>query len=261
MRANQPWLKQITKLGFLLMVGASMSADAGLFGFGGTSWKEEVLLHDGSKIIVKRSQSYGGRHEIGQSSPIKEQEITFTLPKSNKTFTFKSEYSEDIGGRNFNLLALHILNGTPYIVAEPWLCLSYNKWGRPNPPYVFFKHDGKEWQLISLVEFPAEFKTINLVVSAANYDFEKTIAEQSVISVERVKELNAGPGILKTIRHAPYPEAAGTCGEMIYDGKGTWRGIDTFSKKPTYEACLQYCEQKKISPQYCPCETLFKGKK
>jgi Ca2+-binding RTX toxin-like protein len=27
-----------------------MSAYAGLFGFGGTSWKEEVLLHDGSKL-------------------------------------------------------------------------------------------------------------------------------------------------------------------------------------------------------------------
>jgi hypothetical protein len=27
-------------------------------GFGGTSWKEEVLLHDGSTFIVKRSQSY-----------------------------------------------------------------------------------------------------------------------------------------------------------------------------------------------------------
>jgi hypothetical protein len=32
----------------LLML--SMSASAGLFGFGGTSWKEEVLLHDGRKI-------------------------------------------------------------------------------------------------------------------------------------------------------------------------------------------------------------------
>lgn len=261
MRTIHGMLKQITKFGLILMMGGSMSAEAGLFGFGGTNWKEEVLLHDGSKIIVKRSQSYGGRHEVGQSGSIREQEITFTVPSTNKTFTFKSEYSEDIGGRNFNLLALHILNGTPYIVAEPWLCLAYNKWGRPNPPYIFFKHDGKEWQRIPLAEFPAEFKTINLVVSAANYDFEKTIAEQSVISTELVKKLNEGPGTLKAIRHEPYPGAEGSCTEMIYDGKSTWRGIDTFSKKPTYEACLQYCEQKKISAQYCPCEKLFKGKK
>jgi hypothetical protein len=43
-----------------------MSADAGLFGLGGTSWKEEVLLHDGSTILVDRSVVRGGRHEIGR---------------------------------------------------------------------------------------------------------------------------------------------------------------------------------------------------
>ena len=37
------------------------NACAGLFGFGGDSWKEEVLLHDGAKIVVKRSLSYSGR--------------------------------------------------------------------------------------------------------------------------------------------------------------------------------------------------------
>jgi hypothetical protein len=40
-------LKQIAKLGLLLMMRVSMSANAGLLGFGGNSWKEEVLLHDG----------------------------------------------------------------------------------------------------------------------------------------------------------------------------------------------------------------------
>ena len=37
-----------------LTMGMSMNADAGLFGFGGDSWKEEVLLHDGQKIILQR---------------------------------------------------------------------------------------------------------------------------------------------------------------------------------------------------------------
>lgn len=147
---------------FLLIMGICLSAEAGLFGFGGDSWREEVLLHDGGKIIVKRSQTYGGRHEIGQPDPIKEQTISFTLPSSNATIKWTSEYSEDVGRANFNLLALHILNGTPYIVAEPNLCLSYNKWGRPNPPYVIFKYGGKEWQRIQMSELPAVFKTVNL---------------------------------------------------------------------------------------------------
>ncbi|MFH1818743.1 MAG: hypothetical protein ABIK08_01230 [Pseudomonadota bacterium] len=172
----------------LMVLGGVMSAEAGLFGFGGDSWKEEVLLHDGSKIIVKRSQSYGGRHEIGQKPPVKEQELTFTLPNSNRSITWKSEYSEDIGRANLNLLALHVLNDTPYVVAEPNLCLAYNKWGRPNPPYVFFKYDGKVWQRISLTEFPAVLKKINLVVSTKRH--KDTLTAQPVVTAKLVSELN-----------------------------------------------------------------------
>lgn len=167
---------------FIAMLGASMSACSS------TAWKEEVLLHDGQKIIVKRSQSYGGRHEIGQRPPIKEQEIAFTVPATHKTLTFKSEYGEDIGRANFKLLALHILNDIPYIVASPNLCLSYNKWGRPNPPYVFFKHDGKTWQRILLSDFPTEFKDINLVINTKGE--EKIITAQSLVTAELVKKLN-----------------------------------------------------------------------
>ncbi len=94
-------LRAFRTISAVLALGISVGACAGLPGVGGTSWKEEVLLHDGSKIVVKRSQSYGGRHEIGQTPPIKEQDITFTLPDSGKTITWKSEYGEDIGRSNF----------------------------------------------------------------------------------------------------------------------------------------------------------------
>lgn len=189
MRTPQLWLKQITKFGFLLMMGVSMNADAGLFGFGDKSWKEEVLLHDGSKIIVKRSQTRGGSHEIGQPPPVKEHTIFFTLPNSSKTITWTSEYGEDVGRANFDLLAVHVLNGTPYIVVSPNLCLSYNKWGRPNPPYVFLKYDGKGWQRIPLSEFPAEFKTINVAVSTLGD--EDKLTSLGFVSAEKIRELNS----------------------------------------------------------------------
>lgn len=255
MRIWNGMMKRITYFCLVVVMGASMNAEAGLFGFGGTSWKEEVLLHDGSKIIVKRSQSYGGRHEIGQGGSIKEQEIAFTLPNPSKTITFKDEYSEDIGSRNFLLLALHILRGSPYIVAQPWLCLAENKWGRPSPPYVFFKYDGKEWLRIPLSEFPDEFKTINLLVNTKGN--EKTISSLTIVTAEHVQSLN---GDYKQIhREAVRYEGPGSCGEMIYDGKGGWHGTGLFGK--TYADCLNICYSDKISDQYCPCETLFKGKK
>jgi hypothetical protein len=188
--SERHWLLRLVKtISLVLTLGVSMNADAGLFGFGGDSWKEEVLLHDGSKIIVERSQSYGGRHEIGQPPPIKEHTITFTLPGSHNIITWTSEYGEDIGRTNFDLLAVHALNGTPYIVASPNSCQSYNKWGRPNPPYVFFKYDGKAWQRIPLEEFPDEFQTINVALDILGREV-KNLVSLGVVSSEKIKELN-----------------------------------------------------------------------
>ena len=172
----------------LLFLGVSMSANAGLFGFGGTSWKEEVLLHDGSKMVVERSQSRGGRHEIGQAPPVKEHSITFTLPGTNKALAWKDEFSEEIGHSNFDLLALHVLNGSAYLVTSPFGCFSYNKWGRPNPPYILFKYTGTVWTQIHISELPMEFRNINLVPDTHNN--EKKLTSQDVVSAEQVNDFN-----------------------------------------------------------------------
>lgn len=187
-------LRECRIIGLILALGVSMSA----CGFGGDSWKEEVLLHDGSKLIVERSQSYGGNHEfLTQSAPIGEQTISFTFPNSNTVITWKSEYSEDVGRSNFDLRAIHVLKDIPYIVAEPNLCLSYNKWSRPNPPYVIFKYAGNAWQRIKLEELPQEFKTFNVVQNNYNYKHDKEGAKLLVklgyVTTEKVKELNGKP--------------------------------------------------------------------
>lgn len=224
MKIKQLWLKRIMKLGLFLMIGMSVSANAGLFGLGGTSWKEEVVLHDGQKIIVERFQSYGGRSEPGQSGPIKEHSINFMLPGSNKTITWTSEYGEDLGRTNFNLLAVHVLNSTPYIVASPNLCLSYNKWGRPNPPYVFFRYDGNAWQRITLEQLPAQFKTINVVLSIQKFQADQ-LSSMGLTSAEKIKDLNqhVESPEFKTILREAFPTAARGCSEMIFY-KGAWVG-------------------------------------
>jgi hypothetical protein len=214
MRNVKVIVKQLARLWLVLMMGVSMNADAGWLGLGGDSWKEEVLLHDGQKIIVKRSQSYGGRGEIGQNAPIREHTLSFTLPNTSKTIEWKSEYSEDVGRANFKLLALNVLNGTPYVVAEPNLCLSYNKWGRPNPPYVLFKYDGKAWQRIQMSELPVEFKAMNVVIYLGSQDVEAMV-KKGLISAEEVNrhnsELTQYPQF-KTILREPYA-AGGPCAQ------------------------------------------------
>ncbi len=184
------WMKSFKKIVLVFTLGMSMSGCADTL-----SWKEEVLLHDGSKIIINRSQVHGGRGELGQS-PIKEQTVSFTLPNSNELIIWKSEYSEDVGRSNFDLRAIHVLKGTPYIVAEPNLCLSYNKWGRPNPPYVIFKYVRKTWQRIKLEELPHEFTAFNVVQNnfyEGDYEGEKLLVKLSYINADKVKELNGKP--------------------------------------------------------------------
>jgi hypothetical protein len=174
----------------LIFIGVTNMSEAGLLGIGNTaSWKEEVLLHDGSKIIVERWQKRGGSHDPGQEPGIKEQSITFTLPGTKHFIKWQDEYNEELGRCNFILVALHIMNNIPYIIAKPRSCLSYNKWGRPNPPYVIFKFESNKWKRIELTMLPLEFKNINLVITTIG-DEDKLVS-RGLVSAEMVKELNS----------------------------------------------------------------------
>jgi len=183
-------LRVFKTIGLVLALGVSMTAFASLFS-SGENWKEEVLLHDGSKLIVERSQTRGGNHEIGQPSPIKEWSITFTLPNSKKTITWNSKgwASSDTNGSSLGLLALDIVNSVPYIVTITGSCVDYNKWGRPNPPYVFFKYDGKAWQRIPLAEFPQEVKEANVVNDTDDHGHELD-RHTGVVTTNEVNKMN-----------------------------------------------------------------------
>ncbi|MGB3225130.1 MAG: hypothetical protein WBB23_20225 [Desulforhopalus sp.] len=207
----------------------------GFLGFGNSAnWKEEVLLHDGRKIIVERSLTHGGRGEIGQS-PIKEQAIKFALPGSKQSITWKDEYSEDIGRASFLVFALHLLDDTPYLVVSPHLCLAYNKWGRPNPPYVFLKYDGTTWQRIPLAEFPTEFNEINIAYKTIGD--EKYLLEQRFVTAEMIKKLNSvakRPEYKTIIRMAietgNNSASIVNCEAMIPNGRNGWIGLGWFDK-------------------------------
>ena len=259
MNLRHSLLKFFSAIALVLTLGVSMKAEAGLFGIGGTRWKEEVLLHDGSKIIVERSLERGGRHEIGQRSGAKNEKLTFTMPGSNQTVSWNDKFSNDIGSSNFNLMMLEIHKGIAYIVVSPMGCLSYNKWGRPNPPYVVFRYQDKEWKRIPLQELPAELVTPNVVISSPDDAAEKN--SRGIVSAEKIKELNSGyrQPEYKTILREPMPNFERSCPEMIRTGDG-WDGIGFFKNQPSLDACLKYCEREKVAAQSCPCKKLFEGK-
>lgn len=223
MRTIHLWLKRIAKLGMILMMGANMSAGAGLLGLPDAVWMEEALLHDGSKIVVERSVARGGRHELGQKPPYEWQKLKFTMPTTGESVTWEDNYSEDIGTASFLPMLLDVHQGAAYLVANTMGCLSYNKWGRPNPPYVVFKYQSKEWKRIPLQELPAEIKTPNLIQSEPDAT-ARSIRERPV-SAKAIQEIIARyrQPEYKTILREALPQARinQMCEELIFY-KGSW---------------------------------------
>ena len=195
-------VRGVQRIALIFMMGVSMSACSS------TSWKEEVLLHDGGKIVVKRTVERGGWHEIGQQPPYKEQSLTFTMPGTKQEITWEDKFSEDVGSANFLPMLLDVSNGNAYLVADTMGCLSYNKWGRPNPPYVVFKYEGKEWKRITLQELPTEIKIPNLIFSSPDTEVERI--GKNFISTEMIQKITArySQPEYKTILREALPESA-----------------------------------------------------
>ena len=207
--------------GAILTMGAGMNANAGLFGLGGTSWKEEVLLHDGTKIVVERSVERGGRHEIGQRPPYKEQSLSFTLLSSSERVIWTAAYSKEVGYSDLRPLLLDIVRGVPYLVTDPVGCLAYNKWKRPNPPYIFWRYEDTVWQQIELADVPAELKVPNLIISSPDSKVE--LAGKTFMTVTEIANLNSSltQPEYRSILREPLKNAGGSCEELIRY-KGYW---------------------------------------
>lgn len=241
----------------ILMMGAGMNAIAGLFGFGGVSWKEEVLLHDGKTIMVERSQTYGSRPTLdSREKRVLEEVWSIPVPGTDRTLIWKTGFRTPPESPSLMLMLVDFIDGIPYLATSPAGCIAYNHWGRPNPPYVFFRHDGKDWRRIPLEEFPPQLKEPNVIVGRPDPNHRS-----GTLTRDMVKQDNAGlEPYHRAIAREPITKGDGNwkCPTMVYDGNGGWLGIDWFRSQQTYEACLKFCVSKKIDRQYCPCDSIFK---
>jgi len=254
MITNNGMMKRIVKLGMLLMLGASISACSSTM-----RWKEEVKLHDGQVIVSERSYNLGGYAYLDSSerTPLDET-VTFNLPNS-KSIVWRNDFRDSVPEPNsLNHFRFDIVNGVPYLATYPAGCIAYNKWGRPNPPQVFFRYANDQWQRIMLDELPPQLigYSANVIVGRPASSLLKPFYTAGQVDA---KNRPISTTEYKTILREPIPNMGSGCGEMVYDGNGGWIGIGWFRKQPSYEACLKYCEREKMTAQYCPCATLFKG--
>ncbi len=211
MRTIQLWLKRITVLGLLLMMGVSMNADAGLFGHT-MSWKEEVRLHDGQVIVAERFYNLGGYPTLeSQERAVIDVTATFSLPGTNKKIIWKTDYSNSRPEPNsLNLIRFDVVKGVPYIAAYPAGCIAYNKWGRPNPPQVLLKYENEQWRRITLAEFPAELinAQANVIVGRPASKLLKPFYTVEGVNAEN-REIDEGPYktiLREVVKPVPCPQ-------------------------------------------------------
>lgn len=202
----------------LMILGGSMSACA----VGGASWKEEVLLHDGSKIIAERDYNLGGYPGLESHNRMAlDETVTFNLP--DKAITWKTDFRDSVPEPNsLNHFRFDIVDGVPYLATYPAGCIAYNKWGRPNPPQILFKYENGQWQRIILAELPPALvgATANVIVGRPDVRIQKPY-----YSVEGVNEKNhniSTPEYKTILREAVKAGDSVTSCLMLVPYKGKW---------------------------------------
>ncbi len=159
-----------------------------LSGCGGSrNWREEVQLSDNRIVVIDRYDKLGnpldqepGNWEFGP--PVIGFVLRIPVEGPERSVTWES-------GPRLIPLALGVKGRQLYLAATPNTCAAYDQLGRPVPPYVFFKYEGKEWQRILVEEFPDDISTTNLLQGTRNRDARQEI-DTGYVKADAVKRIN-----------------------------------------------------------------------
>jgi len=122
------------------------------------SWREEVALHDGGRIIA----SWQVRMVAGQpfQSMVGEERVTFTLPGGGQPIVWK--HPGNCCSR-LGLILLAVDGQRLFLVGIPKSGADYDGFGCPTPPYVVLRHEAGNWVRMALSDLPRRFSTSNLL--------------------------------------------------------------------------------------------------
>lgn len=227
------------------------------------AWKEEVLLHDGSKIIVDRKAVYGNLSRLTDSpggSHLTKQTLQFKIPGSYQSVTWVSTYGYSYGDDDldFYVLSLDFLGKTPYLAAVTANCSTYSWLGRPNPPYFFFKYMGgwQGWQRIPITEFPEPFK-INLISTFHREEIGRDVRNYGFLRAETVEDIikksNKNKADYNIITRTPFKPGSAeiSCVEMVHfkcaDGDGFFaRAPESREDQDVYDKTCKQAPKEEI---------------
>ena len=123
---------------------------------------------------------------------------------------------------------------------------------------MLFKYEGEQWKRINLAELPTVLLGAGANVIVGTPDIRVVKSFYTAAGVNAVNHDIQAPEARSILRDA-LPNVRKSCPAMIPYGKnGGWIGLDWFTDQPSLDACLSFCNQKKVSPETCPCNSIFK---
>jgi hypothetical protein len=186
------WLGAAGQVTLLLLLFGGLGACAAVPALDrGVSWKEEVVNHDGRRFIVERTQTFDrdGLREIGRDDPLRKQTLRFERPNGHQV-TWEADFGRGYQD-NLEPLVLGIVEGVPYLITHTTRCHAYNKWDRPNPPYVYFRYVDGDWQRISIDSVPHILNQTNLSLSGSLSRAERLARQMGTrgyVSARQIRE-------------------------------------------------------------------------
>lgn len=186
MRTAHGMLKQVAKFAALLMLGASMSACAGLFGqreF--ITWQEEVKLNDGRVIVVTQKKRCSGAYTGGNYASCIAREAWLTIMLAE----FGNQ--EIVWHEHLSPRVLNVDKGRWYVVGIPPTCLEFRTYGNPVPMYVGFVLDDGKWKRIPFSDIPEAIYDTNMLMDA----FPPNDIDFLTLSKKESRAANGNPDI------------------------------------------------------------------
>ncbi len=126
-------------------------------------WKQEVKLRDERVIMLDRLSTQIGPGFPGNVYLEKSQAISFVNPDTQEKISWNIP-------KGLNLHTLDFENKVPYLVLKAYTVADYNNWNCPNPPYMVYRYENKQWQPLPFKQLPEKVSRRNLMDMSRSID-------------------------------------------------------------------------------------------
>ena len=144
-------------------------------------WKQEVKLEDGRILILERESKQGPHDPLLNIRMELVQRIAFSDPDGGERIQWEIP-------KGLLPAMLDLDGGMAYLVLRADTVADYNNWDCPNPPWLVYRYERKDWNRISMEQLPERFKHRNLLPAAEVLTRLDSHSADALVSVRELEQ-------------------------------------------------------------------------